>query len=136
MIDLAGRAEHHFRGGFNCAEAVFLAEIELYGLGLCHEDIRLPSSLGGGFGRGEVCGAVGGATLALGAALGRIHPNQDQTLLKQQRERILAGFESQLGKLECREIKTDDREICVKCVRVAALELDKTLAEYYEAPSP
>ncbi len=74
------RAEECFASGFNCAEAVFLAITEAFGLDM-HGEVRLATPLGGGIGRSkaEVCGAISGAVLAIGAACGRVeaHGNWD-----------------------------------------------------------
>lgn len=121
--ETADKAEHYFRQGFNCAEAVLLAAVESYDLQLQPDAVRLATGFGGGLGRGDVCGALSGAVLALGAAKGRISTEQDQDRFKSLRELIVAEFEAGLGTICCRDLKTEDREDCVPLVRKGAAAL-------------
>lgn len=60
------KAKELFASGYNCAQAVFLAFADDYGIGW-EEGLKLTFGLAGGFGRmREVCGAVSGAILLLG----------------------------------------------------------------------
>ena len=127
--ELADKAESYFRKGFNCAESVLLAAIDIYDLNLNPEAVRLATGLGGGLGRGDVCGALSGAVLALGAALGRIHQDQSQDAVKEVREQVVADFESEFRSLGCRDLRTEDREDCVAYVRQAAMALDQVLTQ-------
>jgi len=126
---LVNRAKHHFDSGYNCAEALLLAAVESYDLGLQPGEVRLAAGFGGGLGRGDICGALTGAVIALGAALGRNHHDQDPTVLKELREQIVLEFEVELGSLQCRELKTEDRQDCVHFIHVAAVALDKVLVK-------
>lgn len=128
-MHLADRAEQHFLQGYNCAEAVLLAAVELYELGLDHEVVRLATGFGGGLGRELVCGALSGAILALGAVFGRCQIEQDVNLLKEQRERLTAEFHRELGSFQCFDLKAENKEDCVRCVRVAAAALEKVLPD-------
>ncbi|MGL4804913.1 MAG: C-GCAxxG-C-C family protein [Bacteroidales bacterium] len=66
MIDIEERvmrAESFFREGYNCAQAVFMAYADIFGI---NSELAkaIPTSLGGGMGRlREVCGAVSGMFL-------------------------------------------------------------------------
>ncbi len=65
------RAVSKFAGGYNCAQSVFYAFCEDLGI---EQDtaLKLACGFGAGMGRkGEVCGAVTGGILALGAKYGR-----------------------------------------------------------------
>src|SRR5690606_32567031 len=81
----------------------------------------------GGLGRGDVCGALSGAVLALGAAAGRMDPAQDQESFKALREKIVTGFEKEFNSICCRELKTEVREDCVAYVRNAAAALAQVI---------
>ena len=64
------KAEGLFKGGCNCAQAVFAAFADEFGL---DEELakRLATGLGGGVGRmREVCGAVSAAAMVIGMRLG------------------------------------------------------------------
>jgi C_GCAxxG_C_C family probable redox protein len=80
LQEIERRAEECFASGFNCAEAVFLAITEACGLDM-HGQVCLATPFGGGIGRckAEVCGAISGAVLAIGAVRGRVnaHGNWD-----------------------------------------------------------
>lgn len=60
-----------FRSGFNCAQAVFSAFCEKYGVET-NTALKLACGFGGGFRCGEVCGAASGAVLVIGARHGHI----------------------------------------------------------------
>ncbi len=87
-------AEYHAQG-FNCAESVLL--------GLCEEMHvesplipRIATGFGGGIGHtGNICGAITGAVMALGIALGREKPEDRAT-----RDRLYLLVESFLGEVE------------------------------------
>ena len=67
-------AKAYFKEGYSCAQAVLLAFPDLTGLDE-GTAARLGSSFGGGMGRmREVCGAVSGALMVLGFALGYDDP--------------------------------------------------------------
>lgn len=127
--EMLARAEKHFRAGYNCAEAVFLAAVETFDLGLEPKDVRLVTGMGGGLGRGDVCGALGGAVLALGAAAGRTDPHQSQDSFKALREKIVTAFEEEFNSIRCDELKTEDREDCVGFVRAAGKALAAVLGK-------
>lgn len=120
-------AEEYFRSGHNCAEAVFLAAVHTQDIQACPDVVRLATGFGGGMGRGEVCGALSGAILALGAVLGRTKAEGDQETLKKMREQVITRFEEELGPVQCRVLKTEDREDCRRYVRVAASALAAAL---------
>lgn len=72
------RAMSKFMGGYNCAQSVFSAFCEDLGI---DQDAALKMACGFGAGmarKGEVCGAVTGGILALGARYGR-GENDDRT---------------------------------------------------------
>ena len=69
-MDRVAKADELFLGGCNCAQAVFAAFADEFGL---DEEFakRLATGLGGGVGRmREVCGAVSAAALVIGMRLG------------------------------------------------------------------
>ena len=75
LQEIERRAEECFESGFNCAESVFLAITEAFGLDVSGQ-VRLATPFGGGIGRckAELCGAISGAVLAVGAVRGRVNP--------------------------------------------------------------
>lgn len=121
------RAEKYFWAGYNCAESVLLAAAETFDLGLRPADVRLATGLGGGLGRGDVCGALSGVVLALGAVAGRTDPGQSQESFKALREKVVATFEAEFKSIRCNELKTEEREDCVAFVRTAAAALARVM---------
>ena len=57
--------------------------------------------------RGETCGAVVGALMALGLAFGREKPGDYAALLKtvESARRLCAGFEEEFGGCMCRDVQ-------------------------------
>lgn len=95
-----------FGEGYNCAEAVLLGLAE--GLGLQAEGLPMAATgFGGGMGRrGETCGALTGAILALGLKMGR-----RQAADLEARERtyaavgvLMSRFQEIHGSLGCRDL--------------------------------
>jgi C_GCAxxG_C_C family probable redox protein len=98
-------AVQRFAEGFSCSQAVFSA----FAPGFSVQDqaaLRIASAFGGGVGRrGEVCGAVAGALMALG--LGRGHADNAEASKAVTYELVnefLSRFESAHGALACRTL--------------------------------
>lgn len=95
-----------FKEGYNCAQAVFAAFSDVTGIDE-KTSARLASSFGGGFGRQrEVCGAVSGMVLALGAIEGYDSPT-DNVAKKEQYsvvQRLMKQYADSNGSYICREL--------------------------------
>lgn len=95
-----------FKEGYNCAQAVFLAFADLYGM---DESValKLSSSFGGGMGRlREVCGAVSGMFMVAGVLYGYEDP-KDHTAKSDHYARIqelAAKFTEINHSIICREL--------------------------------
>lgn len=138
------RAEALFRQGYNCAQAVFAAFSDVTGIPEA-EALRLSSSFGGGMGRlREVCGAVSGMFLAVGALYGYDEPTPPKRAEHYARIQALAAqFQAQYGSIVCRELlhgqaaaggapaaRTEEfyrKRPCLSLVRGAAAMLDDYL---------
>ena len=95
----AEKAEELFMSGCNCAQAVFAAFADEFGM---DEDLakRVSCGLGGGVGRmREVCGAVTGAALVLGMRHG-----PDKTAAYPSVQDFCAKFKAEFGTIVCREL--------------------------------
>lgn len=69
---IKSRARKNFSLGYNCAECVLEAVLEHVDTGLPREILKLATGFGGGVGLfGDICGAIAGAVLAVGAVYGR-----------------------------------------------------------------
>ena len=65
------RAKAHFAAGFNCAESVFLAGAEALGKSEPGVIPAIATTFGGGMHLDGFCGALTGALMAIGLAVGR-----------------------------------------------------------------
>ncbi len=100
------KAKQNFENGMNCAQAVFCAFSDITGLDET-VSMKLASSFGGGMGRmREVCGAVSGMFMALGALYdsGKL-PTQEEKIAHYQRvQELAAKFKEENGSIICREL--------------------------------
>ncbi|MGN0845913.1 MAG: C-GCAxxG-C-C family protein [Kiritimatiellia bacterium] len=95
----AERAVELFKTGCCCSQAVFCALAEEHGLDPELAQ-KLSAGLGGGVGRmREVCGAVTGATLALGLKYG-----PDKAAVYPHVQELCARFKKECGSIVCREL--------------------------------
>jgi len=93
------KAEEFFRSGCNCAQAVFAAFADEFGL---DEELakRLACGLGGGVGRmREVCGAVSAAAMVLGMRHGPDKMKAYSTI-----QEFCRKFKAETGSIVCREL--------------------------------
>ena len=93
------KAEGLFRDGCNCAQAVFTAFADEFGLdGELAK--RVSCGLGGGVGRmREVCGAVSAAAMVIGMRLG-----PDKMAAYPAIQDFCAKFKAETGSIVCREL--------------------------------
>jgi C_GCAxxG_C_C family probable redox protein len=99
-------AEERFREGFNCAQAVFGAFAAAGGIDP-ENAMKIASGFGGGIARrGETCGAVSGAVMALGLRYGKTRADDDTAKEKcyQSVGEFLEAFAARHGSTLCREI--------------------------------
>lgn len=90
---------------FNCAQSVFGALAEDAGIDKTTA-LRTAACFGGGMRCGEVCGAVTGALMALGARFGSARENDSEGKAEANRRAIafLEAFKARHGTLLCREL--------------------------------
>lgn len=95
-----------FKEGYNCSQSVLGAFCDETGLSF-ELSMKLASSFGGGMGRlREVCGAVSGMFLVIGAKYGYTSP-QDMTGKAEHYKLVQSlaqEFESENGSIICREL--------------------------------
>ncbi len=106
MSERGDRAEKLFYEGYNCAQAVFCAFSDVTGFET-EEAARLASSFGGGMGRlREVCGAVSGALLVLGAVRGYSEPGVPEEKKRHYEtvREFARRFSEEFGSIVCREL--------------------------------
>ena len=101
-----GAAEELFKKGYNCAQSVFCAHCEKFGIDF-ETGLKLASSFGGGMGRlREVCGAVTAMFMLLGLKEG--YTSFDDDTIKEKhyaKVQFLAKiFKDKFGSIICREL--------------------------------
>ena len=99
----AGMYEEAFS---SCAQGTLLALQEQFGLGDVHT-LRAATAMPGIALRGETCGAVIGALMALGLAMGREKPGQDDEAFNTYvaADRLCAEFRKEFGGCNCRDVQ-------------------------------
>lgn len=100
------KAVHTFKAGYNCTQSILFNYAEKMGISV-NTAFMLGTGLGAGMGRKqEVCGAVTGGILVLGALFGRGEnegkEKQDDTYLKVRT--LMDAFSRETGTVLCREI--------------------------------
>ncbi len=106
MGNKADRAKALFLEGFNCAQAVFGAFCEDFGIDF-QLGVKLSSGFGGGVSRRrEICGAVSGAVMVLSMVHGYSDSQADEEKKKLYEEvrGVLKNFEEETGSIICREL--------------------------------
>ena len=99
MSDRVEKAGKLFSTGLNCAQSVFTAFADEFGM---DEELakKVSCGLGGGVGRmREVCGAVSAAAMVIGMRLG-----PDKTAAYPAIQDFCAKFKEKTGSLICREL--------------------------------
>jgi len=103
---LARRASAYLREGYHCSEAVVLAVGPHLVRDWCPICARFSTGFAGGVGGSghELCGAMAGGVMIIGALLGRVSLQDDapaQSLTRTFRERFREAF----GETECRWLR-------------------------------
>ena len=111
-MSYAETARDVFMDGYGCAQAVFTAFAPLTGIEE-KQALRIAMGLGGGVGRmREVCGAVSGAAMVLGALYGG-DDARDKAAAYAKVRQFADAFRKQHGSIVCRELlqkKKDEKE--------------------------
>ena len=106
----------YFRQGLNCAECLVLTIMDLYETDLPAEAVCMASGFGGGIGHTKnICGAITGAVMAVGAIKGRRNPCGPKEEMKDRIKhlqgtvypifaRMVEEIEKDYGTLICREM--------------------------------
>lgn len=104
-MDVTEKALELFRNNFNCAQSVFTAFSEDYGLPR-ETALKIASGLGGGVRCGEVCGAAAGAVLVIGLKNGhsQLGDTEAKTLCNQETAEFMRRFMERNGNCTCREL--------------------------------
>jgi C_GCAxxG_C_C family probable redox protein len=118
------RVFDYFQSGFNCAEAVSKAIMELYSKENQPVIPGVATGFGGGIGasKAETCGALNGGIIAIGWLFGRKEPKDDKKaayeLAAEFRQKFIATF----GSSTCRTILDGfgEQENLIECKKMTA----------------
>jgi len=119
MDSTSERGRELFEGGYYCAESVLLAVAESRGVD-CRIIPRIATGLCSGIARTSgMCGAVLGAILAIGAAIGRNDPSDSVEPTYAAVRGLLERFEQEHGSTNCRtlsgcDLATDEGQIAFR----------------------
>lgn len=102
------RTQALFADGYCCAESVLMALAE-------HTDrdpgtlVALASGFCGGLaGTGQICGAVTGAIMGIGLALGPVEPHANHSTIDAATNDFLRRFLGEFGSLTCHDLLSND----------------------------
>jgi C_GCAxxG_C_C family probable redox protein len=105
---VAGDAEGLYRSGkMHCAEAVLAALRNAFAPEVSADIVRVAAGFGGGSGTGCICGAVSGATMALGVVL----PGEKKRVSAMTKE-LHHWFKSEYGATCCKVILQNHGKPC------------------------
>ena len=153
-IDVAARAEQavtYFKSGYNCAQAVYMAYANLFGMDTKTAAV-IAAPMGAGIGRmREVCGTVSGAALIAGLAIPCDNPDDmtSKTRCYALVQQVAERFRLENGSIICRELlgiapikespvpspRTEayyKKRPCVELVRMSATFIGEALKEVSE----
>ena len=142
----AEKAVTYFEKGFCCSQAVFTTFATEYGIA---EELalKIATQFGGGARKGEMCGSVSGALMALGLKYGFSDgtAQAEKELAHQKAEEFMNRFIEKKGTVVCRELLEHDlskpgelekcrelgifNSVCPEMVRCAAEIVEQMLAE-------
>ena len=106
MNDYSQKAVEYFESGYNCAQSVFLAYAQDFGIEK-EMALKLSSSFGGGMGRlREVCGAVTSMFAIAGLKKGYTSNNDDEAKAKHYEliQKLAEEFKKEHSTIICREL--------------------------------
>ena len=154
MGERADRAYNYFMEGFTCAQSLFTAFADIFGIEK-ETALKLSAGLGGGVGRmREVCGVVTSASMIIGMMYGATEgSDRDSKAFTYEKVREFAdSFKAIEGTIMCRELlgldKAEESHIpqertaeyyasrpCPRITREAGEILEKMVEEYIKNKS-
>ncbi len=122
--EIEQRVFDYFQSGFNCAEAVSKAMVELYSKETHTAIPNVATAFGGGIGgsKAETCGALTGGIIAIGCIFGRKEPKDDKKAAYQLAAEFREKFIETFGASTCRTILEGlgEQENLIKCKKMTA----------------
>lgn len=126
------RARENFLRGMNCAQSVFLAFSDLFGMDE-RTALKISAPFGGGMGRmREVCGALSGCLMAAGMLFYDADnlTVQERSALYAREQELASRFRARNGSIIC-------RELLAGVAHDSSPQAEERTAEYYrKRPCP
>jgi C_GCAxxG_C_C family probable redox protein len=121
---VALEAEGYYRSGrMHCAEAALMAVRNSFAPEVPDAVVQMASGFGGGSGSGCLCGAVAGATMAIGLVL-----EEDKRRVKLLTHELHKWFKEQYGATCCKVILQTHKKICPELTGKVAGKVAEMLA--------
>jgi len=131
------KAGEYFKKGYNCAESVLRAYLDMYPQDFGKGTARLASALGGGMGRsGCACGALTASEMVLGMFAGRDSQSEDLSQVYKLSAELHDRFREKFGSTCCRVLNKEDYQSqehfrrCLKITGGAAMLLMQFLLDH------
>lgn len=102
---------------WNCAEHMLVAANKVYGLGLDKQAIKLSAGFGGGLATGDICGALTGAVMVLGALFVEERAHESERIKVLTKE-LISRYQESMGHIDCEPLKQAYRNDDIKCREV------------------
>lgn len=131
------KARDLFLEGYNCAQSVFCAYCEDFGIPF-EQGLKMVSSLGGGMGKlREVCGAVSAMFLIAGLKCGYTFPNNDEIKAEHYKriQDLAEEFKKEYGTIICRELLNIESDGYVPSKRTPEYYKERPCLKFVEKAS-
>ena len=134
MTEKVEKASELFLEGYNCAQSVFCAFCEDYGIPF-EQGLKMTSSMGGGMGKlREVCGAVSSMFLICGLKYGYTSPTDDETKAQHYKhiQDLAKIFKNEYGTIICRDLLNMDSDGHIPQTRNAEYYKERPCLKFVE----
>jgi len=122
---VAQEAERLYRSGkMHCAEAVLMSVKQAFAPQIPDEVVQMANGFGGGSGAGCICGAVSGATMALGLVMGG-----DKKAVTALTREVHRWFKEDYGATCCKILTAHGKGSCLKLTTSVAGKVAELLLE-------
>jgi len=127
---IGARAAEIMRQGLHCSEAILRWFNTELGLGLDDAALKMATGFAGGIGCArDVCGALTGAIMVIGALYGRSRPGIDDQKCQELCKRLRADFINEFGSSSCEYLTkgvwgaTNQQDLCADRITSRTAEL-------------
>ena len=114
----------HYNSGFNCAEAILKAFMDIFDKESDSGVARFASGFGGGIGGSncEMCGALTGGIIVIGWLFGRKNPDDDKKKVYLLSDKLRTIFLKKFGSTNCKAILDllGEQENKIKCKKLTS----------------